>query len=188
MFFAPSAFNRLLIQWNGLDAAGFAAWEFLPGMRFGERAAWWRGGEDRSSAHEGLDIRCYRTTDGRRLSLGAGARVPAIYAGKVVALVADFLGTSLFIAHECRDGSGRQLHTIFGHLVPHPGLAPGCPVAAEDELGSIADTSGRKLAPAPHLHLTLALINREAGPERLDWDTLQQGARAVLLDPMIIMK
>ena len=74
----PSAFSELLIRWNGLDAAGFAAWEFLPGMRFGERAAWWRGGADRGSAHEGLDLCWYRTGDGRRLSLGAGARVPVI--------------------------------------------------------------------------------------------------------------
>ena len=187
MLLVPSAFNGLLIRWNGLLEAGFAAWEFLPGMRFAERAAWWRGGGDRGGLHEGLDICCYRTGDGRRLSLGAGARVPVIYAGEVVSVVDDFLGVSLFLAHERRDSRGRQLHTIYGHIRPRVGLARGCLVGDGEAVGTIAATSGNKASVPPHLHLTLALITREYGPARLDWEALSDPNRARLLDPLPIM-
>jgi len=185
---APSAFNGLLIRWNGLDTAGFAAWEFLPGMRFSERAAWWRGGADRASAHEGLDLTCYRTVDGRRGSLAAGARVPVMYAGEVVSVVDDFLGASVFVAHASCDGEGRQLHTIYGHLRPRPGLAPGSRIGDGEAVGTIAGASGETRAVPPHLHITLALIDREGGPARLDWEALRDRSRVLLLDPMIIMK
>ena len=185
---ARSAFNGLLIGWNGLDTAGFAAWEFLPGMRFNERAAWWRGGSDRDGVHEGLDICWYRTVDGRRLSLGAGARVPVIYAGEVVSVVDDFLGTSVFVAHECRDSRGWQLHTIYGHIEPRSGLASGSLLGDGEAVGTVADTSGRTSAVPPHLHVTLALIaGGRLSATRLDWASLRDPNRAILLDPMSIM-
>jgi hypothetical protein len=95
----PSAFGSLLVRWNGLDAAGFAAWDFLPGMRFAELAAWWRdSGADRGAPHEGLDISRYRPgTGGRRRS--PWVRVPDIYPGEVVSIVRDF-GMSVFAAHD----------------------------------------------------------------------------------------
>ena len=186
--FAPSGFSERLISWNGLLEAGFAAWEFLPGMRFNERNAWWRGESERGGAHEGLDICWYRTVDGQRLSLGAGARVPVICAGEVVSVVADFLGVSLFVAHDRRDNQGRQLHTIYGHLDPRAGLAPGSFLADGDAVGTIADASRRKTPAPPHLHITLALIVHGDRPEPLDWDALCDRSRVLLLDPMIIMK
>ena len=184
----PSSFSERLILWNGLAQAGFSAWDFLPGMRFKERAAWWREGTARAGAHEGLDICFYRTAEGRRLSLGAGARVPVIGAGEVVSVVADFLGASVFVAHARCDGEGRRLHSVYGHVDPRVGLAPGSLLEEADAVGTIADTCGRKSPPPPHLHITLALIDREGGPERLDWGTLLEKERSVLLDPMIIMK
>jgi hypothetical protein len=184
----PSDFSERLVTWNGLREAGFAAWQFLPGMRFAEREAWWRGGNDRAAAHEGLDVCWFRTGDGKRLSLGAGARVPAVYPGEVVAVVDDFLGISVFVAHAQRDTGGRQLHTIYGHLLPQPGLAPGSLVGDGDAVGTIAGTSGAKRAVPPHLRLTLALIDREHGPERLDWAAMGEKSRVLLLDPMMTMK
>jgi hypothetical protein len=182
----PSRFSERLILGNGL--AGFAAWDFLPGMRFGERAAWWRGGADRGGVHEGLDICWYRTGDGRRLSLGAGARVPAIYGGEVVSVIDDFLGVSVFVAHARRDGAGRRLHTVYGHIEPRQGLAPGSLLDEGDEIGTIAGASGGRSTVPPHLHITLALIDGEVDPIRLDWATLRDRSRVLLLDPMIIMK
>lgn len=184
----PSGFSERLILWNDLVASGFAAWEFLPGMRFTERAAWWRGGSDRGGFHEGLDLCWYRTDDGRRQSLGAGARVPLIYGGEVVSVVADFLGASVFVAHAHRDAAGRRLHTVYGHVDPFSGLSPGGVLGDGDAVGTIADAAVRSSAVPSHLHLTLALIAGEGGPQRLDWAALRDRSRVLLLDPMIIMK
>jgi len=172
---------------NNLDAAGFVAWDFLPGMRFGERAAWWREGAERDLPHEGLDIGWFRTRDGRRLSLGAGARVPVMWPGVVVAITADFLGRSVFVAHDRLDAEGRRLHTVYGHVDPRPGLAPGNPPREGEEVGVIADVSGRQAAVPPHLHVTIALIAREGGPARLDWNALGDRSRVILLDPEPIL-
>jgi hypothetical protein len=157
-------------------------------MRFRERAAWWRGGADRGGVHEGLDICWYRTAEGRRLSIGAGARVPVVYAGEVVSVVDDFLGASVFVAHGRCDGAGRRLHTIYGHIDPGAGVAPGRLLGDRDAVGTIAETSGRTHPVPPHLHLTLALIGREDAPARLDWDVLRDRSRVLLLDPVIVMK
>jgi len=144
--------------------------------------------DSRGGVHEGLDICWYRTVDGRRLSLAAGARVPVISGGEVVSVVEDFLGASVFVAHARRDSQGRQLHTIYGHIDPRAGLAPGSFLADGDAVGTIADASRRKTAAPPHLHITLALIDRGGRPEPLDWDALRDRSRVLLLDPMIIMK
>lgn len=183
----PSAFSRRLIRWNGLDEAGFVAWEFLPGMRFEERAAWWRGGADRGGAHQGLDICWYRIRDGRRLSLGAGARIPAPWAGEVVAIVEDFLGSSVFVEHGPPDGGGRRLHSVCGHVDPLPGLAVGGLLRDGDEIGVVADPAGRRTAAPPHLHVTLALVDRTGGPSRLDWQALGDRSRVQLLDPLPLL-
>ena len=182
----PSAFGGRLIHWNGLDAAGFAAWEFLPGMRFGERIAWWRDGADRGSPHEGLDLLFFRTGDGRRLALGPGARVPVVWAGEVVAVVRDFLGSSVFFAHEGLDARGRRLHTVLGHLEPRRGLAAGCAVLAGEEAGAVADPAGRRSAAPPHLHVTVGWV-AAGGPLRLDWTALRDPARVLLLDPLPLL-
>lgn len=183
----PSDFLERLIRGNGLAAAGFAGWDFLPGMRFRERDAWWRGGGERGVPHEGLDLRRYRRGDGRLAVLGAGARVPVIYAGELVAIVEDFLGSSVFVAHKRLDGAGRRLHTVYGHILAREGLAPRSSVRAGEVIGVIAAPAGRKIAVPPHLHITLALIAREGGLERLDWDVLRDRRRVVLLDPLAIV-
>ena len=182
-----SAFCELLARWNGLAAAGFAAWEFLPGMRFAEREAWWRPGTGRGDAHEGLDLCWFRTGDGRRLSLAAGACVPVIYAGEVVSTVADFLGVSMFVAHERRDARGRRLHSIYGHIEPRAGLAPGSRLGVGEAVGVVAGASGRTSTVPPHLHVTLALIADGCGRDRLDWGSLRDPRRARLLDPLPIL-
>jgi hypothetical protein len=180
-------FGERLARWNGLGAAGFAAWEFLPGMKFAERVAWWRDSAERTGAHEGLDICRYWTGDGGRLSLGAGARVPAVCQGEVVAIVDDFLGRSVFVAHGVRDGDGRRLHTVYGHVDPRPGLVPGSLIGDEDLVGTIADPAARGKRVPPHLHITVALISSEGSPEKLDWDALRDRGRVLLLDPLPIV-
>jgi len=181
------SFSERLVRVNNLDAAGFAAWDFLPGMRFGGRAAWWREGAERELPHEGLDIGWFHTRDGRRLPLGVGARVPVIWQGVVVAITPDFLGRSVFVAHDRLDAEGRRLHTVYGHIDPRPRLAPGDPLREGSAIGVIADASRRKTAVPSHLHVTIALIAREGGPTRLDWNALRDRSRVILLDPEPIL-
>ena len=183
----PSAFSAQLISWNALDAQGFSTWDFLPGMRFGERAAWWRGGDERANPHEGLDIRGFLTGDGRRLPLGAGARVPVLWGGEVVSIAPDFLGASVFVAHERQDSEGRRLHSVYGHVEPRPGLTGGTLLRDGDEVGTIADPAGRGTAVPPHLHLTVALMCGGIVPENLDWNTMRDRGWVLLLDPLPIL-
>jgi hypothetical protein len=156
-------------------------------MRFGERAAWWRDGAERDVPHEGLDIGWFRSRDGRRLPLGPGARVPVLWGGEIVAIVPDFLGRSVFVAHGTPDGEDRRLHTVYGHIDPCPGLAPGSVLSDGDELGTLARSAPGKTTVPPHLHLTLALIAREVGPAQLGWEVLRDCGRVLLLDPLPIV-
>jgi hypothetical protein len=152
-------------------------------MRFGEREAWWRGGAPREAPHEGLDLVAFRGRDGRRVSLAPGVRVPALWAGTVVAVVADFLGRSVFVAHDRRDAEGRRLHSVYGHLEPRPGRAPAGLLREGEEVGAVADPAARKSSVPAHLHLTVAWI---AGDARgtLDWSVLRDPVRALLIDPL----
>ena len=112
-----STFVERFLRLNGLDAGAFAGWELLPGMGFGERGAWWSDGADRGAPHEGLDLRRVRTRDGRGATLGPGTRIPVLWPGTVAAVASDFLGRSVFVAHEPVDGAGRRLHAHQGGVV-----------------------------------------------------------------------
>lgn len=183
----PASFGERLACWNGLDVGEGAAWEFLPGMRFGDLEAWWRVGAPRQSPHEGLDILWRRAADGSKSQLAPGARVPALWAGKVVAIVPDFLGCSLFVAHARADGEGRRLHSIFGHIQASADLVPGSAIGENDEVGRLAQPPSGRIAVPAHLHLTVAWV-APAGPEsRLGWALLRDRSRAVLLDPLPVV-
>lgn len=177
-----SGFLEAFLRLNGFDAGGFAAWEFLPGMRFGERTAWWRAGSERDLPHEGVDLCGYRAGDGRPVSLPAGTRVPVLWPGEVVAVVADFLGRSVFVSHGVRDAEGRRLHSAYGHLRLSPGMEAGCRLEEGDEVGTIAGPAGGRGAVPPHLHVTVALIAEAV--KAFDWAALRDPARVRLLDPL----
>ena len=182
-----SAFTERFLLINELEAEGFASWEFLPGMRLGEREAWWRDGAPRDAPHEGLDLRGFRTPEGRSVPLRPGARVPVLWAGAVAAVVPDFLGRSVFVAHERLEGEGRRLYSVYGHLEPRPGLAPGRALREGEEVGAIADPAARSSPVPPHLHLTVALIAGGGERAALGWATLRDPARALLLDPLPLL-
>jgi hypothetical protein len=110
--------------------------------------------------------------------------VPVVLPGRVVSVVVDFLGCSLFVEHDLLDRQQRRLHTVLGHITPRRGLEVGSPVRAGDAAGAIADAAGRKTAVPPHLHVTVAMIARAGGPARLDWDAMRDRSRVLLLDPL----
>jgi hypothetical protein len=154
-------------------------------MRFGEREAWWRDGGPRDAPHEGLDLCGFRTREGSSIRLGPGVRIPALWAGAIVAAVPDFLGRSVFVVHDRQDGEGRRLHSVYGHLAPLPGLAPGSRLREGDSVGAIADPATRSSSVPAHLHLTVAWI--ADAPGMLDWRVLHDPARTMLIDPLPLL-
>ena len=158
----------------GNSSPGCASASARPGGATGRRAK--RRTRGSTSAASG-------PLQGRSVPLGPGVRVPALWAGTVVAVVPDFLGRSVFVAHDRQDGEGRRLHSVYGHLEPGPGLAPGSLLREGGEVGAIADPAARKSSVPAHLHLTVAWIAVGARGT-LDWSVLRDPARTVLIDPL----
>jgi hypothetical protein len=178
----PSGFFHSLARRNGLEGSAFGGWIFPPGTGFGETEAWWREGT-RAHPHEGVDVFLYADAAGGRGRLPAGAVVPPVWEGVVVRVVPDHLGKTVFVAHHRCGRRGRRLHSVYGHLVPGEGIAPGLPVAADHLLGRVADTAGRRVPMAPHLHLSLALVDASVRPGDLGWDLMRDPRSVTLLDP-----
>jgi hypothetical protein len=183
---AAPPFVEQFLRLNGFDAEEFVGWEFLPGMRFGERNAWWREGAPRDAPHEGLDLAAFRARGGRSVPLEPGTLIPVLWAGTVAAVVPDFLGRSVFVAHDCRDAGGRRLHSVYGHLDPRPGLESGCALCEGEEVGVIADPAARTSSVPSHLHVTVAWIAAGAS-ETIDWRTLRDSAKTLLTDPLPLL-
>ena len=94
-------FTEFLIQKNALDKGGFKEWVFCPGMLFNSTDKWWGDQGKRDKPHEGLDLCLYKDRKDTILRLGEKAKVPAIYDGRVVRIVDDFLGNGdlIFCCH-----------------------------------------------------------------------------------------
>ncbi len=174
------AFQAHLLAANPDTLTGFAAWVLHPGMLFGAREQWWGRPGARATPHEGLDLGCYEDAAGRLHWVPETLAVPAPLAGRVVRLAPDFLGTSIFLAHEGWSEPGR-FYTALGHTRPRPSLRVGDQVAAGEVLARLAASRGR--APA-HLHLTFAWLPPEASLDALDWRTLGRDPAVRLLDPL----
>lgn len=162
----------------------FAAWLIIDGMGFQDRNKWWDSGP-RQKMHEGLDLVYYRSTTGGLGRLAPGHSVPAAYDGKVAKSLSDFLGKSVFLAHEIFDGQERRLYSVYGHTVPYPDLQCGQTVKAGAALARIAPAKPTQKV-VPHLHLTLAWVPAALSPDILDWQRLTTDRDIELLDPAMI--
>jgi hypothetical protein len=77
---------------------------------------------------------------------------------------------------------------MYGHIAPAPGLAPGSRLVDGSAVGVIAETFGRNVPVPPHVHISLALVaGGQLSGTRLDWASLRDPIRAILLDPMPLM-
>lgn len=175
-----------LLAANPAGLAGFAIWVLLPGMLFGSREQWWGQRQPRSAPHEGLDLFCYEDTAGSLHRVPETLAVPAPLAGRVVKLAADFLGTSIFLAHDLWSGLAR-LYSGLGHTLPAPTLRVGDEVAAGDLIAHLAAPGERSPRVPAHLHLTFAWLPPAASPESLDWRTLGGDPAVRLLDPLPLL-
>lgn len=176
-------FTRQFTIINRLHEHGFSTWLFYPGMFFGDRNKWWGDGGKRSAPHEGVDLCFYRTSMGEQLRLDPASRIPAVAGGKVLRIIDDFLGKSIFIAQTDPTAGSCHIYTIYGHTRPLPGLAAGSTVGPGEMIASLSE-SGRPGGPGPHLHLSLALISDNLPPERVTWARLSDPRLAVFLDPI----
>lgn len=177
-----SPLHEKLVQ--SLAGQNFRAWLFVNGMGFQDRDNWWDSGL-RPSRHEGLDLVYYQTETGRLGWLSPGHSIPAAYPGKVVKILDDFLGKSIFLAHEIFDTQGRQLYSVYGHTAPRAGLQERLEIEAGAALAQIAPAiPGQKVL--PHLHLTLTLLPPSLSQDALNWQLLASDREVVLIDPALL--
>jgi hypothetical protein len=181
-----TVFCENLVQHNNLSAQGFAQWAFYPGMLFNAQDKWWGDGGRRASPHEGIDICLYRDSGGALQFIPKAARIPVIYAGQVKRILDDYLGSTLYLAHEIYDSRGNQCYTIYGHVAPCAGIAPGDNIRDGEIVAAIADTEDRKIHILPHVHISVAWIPENFPSEQLNWSMLNQASVITLLNPLDI--
>ncbi len=152
-------------------------------MLFEAHKKWWGDFGPRKTRHEGLDLVLYEDKNGGLQTLSSGTRVSAMYDGTVKLILQDFIGFSIFVAHQERSPEGWLLYSVYGHLKPNPNLQIGMRVQKEEVLGTIAKPRQESSLLA-HLHLTLAWLNPALNTEELSWKALSSKQNAVLLDPL----
>jgi murein DD-endopeptidase MepM/ murein hydrolase activator NlpD len=181
--FPKSSFIDVFVRENSLDKQGFTGWFFYPGMEFGSRKTWWGDKRKRTRPHEGTDLCFYSGVAESIFHVDGGAKIPALYDGIVVKIIADFIGRSIFIEHRFPHNDRDRFLTVYGHVKPGEGFETGRSVKAGEVIATLASPDGSK-APLPHLHLTLALYRAPIRNDILDWTTLNDPDIVQLIDPL----
>lgn len=143
-------------------------WVFLPGMCFRDREKWWKKGF-RQNPHEGLDF--YQT---KYEIVSAKTRVTALSGGKVIRIIDDFLGQTVFI------NSG-DLILVYAHI--NPVVKEQQTIKKNQILGRLAGSNN----PPSHLHLTAVKVLKDFDLGSLDWNFLNQDKKIKLINPLEIM-
>jgi murein DD-endopeptidase MepM/ murein hydrolase activator NlpD len=180
-----SSFKENFVRVNHLQEH-FEDWVFRPGMLFREREKWWGGGP-RTRPHEGVDLRGYRDKAGNERFFAKETLVPVIYRGEIVKTEDDFIGQSVYVAHDHYAGQDRTLYTIYGHIRPRGKMPKGTPIGEGAIIGAIAEPAGGNLVIPAHLHITVALIAKSVRPENLGWKMMGDAAAVSLQDPLEII-
>ena len=176
-------FHERLITLNKLSEAGFVEWIFHPGMLFGSGNKWWGGGGSRSLPHEGLDFLAYKTKKSGIGNINEMTRVPALFDGRVVHIIDDFLGKSIFIRHDIYHIDRKRLYTVYGHLVPSENVKTGSDIREDISIGTLA---AEREIPS-HLHISIAWVSDRIHPENLNWKTILDSENVVLIDPLKVI-
>ena len=111
-------YMQLLASANGFAEGGH--WEMEPGMGFGSRDKWWPAKDPHrpEGPHNGLDIRQY-SAQGQHWILGTDSVVPVAEDGKIISIIKDFLGYSIFVSHgEISETPSGGVISAYGHIVP----------------------------------------------------------------------
>jgi murein DD-endopeptidase MepM/ murein hydrolase activator NlpD len=178
-----SSFFRDLLYLNGIAPENVGEFVFHRGMCFGDREKWWGKGGTRESSHEGVDIVYYRERGGAVKRLAPGTLVPAAFSGELVLVIDDLLGKSLFLRHG-RKTSGTPLFSILAHVTPLEKIIPGQTVSAGEPVAEIAELPGKNFNICPHLHLSMALIEKDLDPANISWELIGKSEKIHLIDPV----
>jgi hypothetical protein len=181
-----SRFEEGLLKANRLAEQGFESWLFHPDMLFGAPRFWWGSRKLRPRPHEGIDLVLFRDRTGKIRSLGAGAVIPPLPGGKIVRISPDFIGASIYIAHESFDERGRRLYSLYGHLEPDGGVPEGKSVSENEILGSVARVNSGSIP--SHLHLSIAFLPEPFPFEDLSWDRLGALPEVSFVDPLLFLE
>ena len=154
-------------------------------MLFQNRRKWWGSDGERDAPHEGLDFLLYKDGQGRVRRLGQTTRIPSLYEGTVTAIINDFLGKSIIVAHS-PDRKG-VLVSIYGHTFPGVDIRPGKTLESDSVLGVLADTSGSKASVWPHLHLSLGWVSNLEAIRNLNWGNMHDPDLIELVDPLSVL-
>ena len=183
--FKPEAlFTEAFLTLNYLGGNGFISWVFHPDMLFGARQNWWGAKKPRPRPHEGIDLCLYRDGRDKIINLNEGVGVPAAHEGRVVKVIDDFLGRSIFMEHRFPEINPGVFLTFYGHTLPADGIIPGCSVKQGQLIATVAPP---KNSVPPHLHVTAAWSSNSPAYDTLDWSNISDPERLQLLDPLQIL-
>lgn len=168
-------FHTHFLGLNNLPPSACTEWIIRPGMEFGASAAWWGGLKPRKSPHEGVDLCLFQDSAGAIHRIERRHLIPSVCNGVVAAVVADFIGMSVFVKTGQRRADGRAMYLLYGHLRPSSGIAAGCAITAGDPVGSVSDTELKADGPSPHLHVSTAFLHDSFPPDMLNWRGLVKG-------------
>jgi hypothetical protein len=181
MHLRRSQFTGHLVRLNNLQ---FIRWIFDPGMLFQSESKWWGDKGDRGHCHNGLDLRSYETPDGTYKTISGDTKVPIIYEGKIVRSIKNFIGYTLFAAHEIFDDES-QLFTVYGHVTKTAEIFPERLLPEGTVIATLAEREDMRVP--HHLHISIALIPKTIPPETMTWKTLDESADVTFLDPRHII-
>ena len=181
-----SRFCELVVNHNNLSEQGFLQWAFYPGMLFQSRERWWDNGGFRDKPHEGIDLCLYNDQSGSTRALDTAAPIPVMYRGCVKNIIDDYIGKTVFMAHDIYNDTVKQLYSIYGHVEPLGRIESGVILEEGEIVGSIAGTEGKRLKILPHVHISVAFIPESFPAEHLDWKIMNESPDITLLNPLDI--
>jgi murein DD-endopeptidase MepM/ murein hydrolase activator NlpD len=156
-------------------------------MMFRAQDKWWGNRGKRETAHEEIDLCLYKDRQDRIHRFKENTKIPAVYAGKVVGILDDFLGKSVIIEHAFPQNSETIFCTILGHTKPHNDLYTGRIVKEGDIIATLADTRRSKSGIIPHLHISIAWTSGTISFDKLDWESIGASKAVALFDPVQII-
>ena len=118
---------------------------------------------------------------------GAPTKIPPLLAGIAILRTTDFLGETVILAHDLYDQADRQLHTFYAHLQPTGAPTRGIIMTPNSLIGTIAAPTNPMPACPPHLHLSLAWVDKSHPIQDFRWDEFRTSATFKPGDPSTLL-